>query len=142
MKEKKLSPKVGVGIMIFKDGKVLLGKRQGSHGAGEYAFPGGHLEYMESFADCAKREVMEETGLEIKNIRFQYLANVKKYAPKQYVHVGLTAHWVSNEPKNLEPEKNEGDWQWYSLSNLPKPIFEVCRLALEAYQTGKNYFDS
>ncbi len=38
-------PKVGVGVMILKDGKVLLTKRKGSHGAGMYSFPGGHLEY-------------------------------------------------------------------------------------------------
>ncbi len=56
-------PKVGVGVMILKDGKVLLGKRKGSHGQGEYAFPGGHLEHMESFADCAKREVADTSGL-------------------------------------------------------------------------------
>jgi hypothetical protein len=38
-----LYPRVGVGIMIFKDGKVLMGKRKGKHGAGEYAWPGGHF---------------------------------------------------------------------------------------------------
>ena len=48
-------PKVGVGVMVLKDGKVLLTRRKGSHGAGEYSFPGGHLEYMESFEDCARR---------------------------------------------------------------------------------------
>ena len=77
-------PKVGVGILIFKDGKILLHKRKGSHGAGEYAFPGGHLEYMESFEDCAKREIAEECGVEVVNIRFNYVANVAKYAPKHY----------------------------------------------------------
>ena len=56
MNEKDKKPKVGVGVMILKDGEILLGKRKGSHGEGEYAFPGGHLEYMESFSDCAKRE--------------------------------------------------------------------------------------
>ncbi len=50
-------PRVGIGVMVMKDGKVLLGKRKGSHGAGEYAWPGGHMEYMESFEDVAKREV-------------------------------------------------------------------------------------
>ncbi len=68
-------PKVGVGVMILKEGKVLLGKRKGSHGAGEYSFPGGHLEYMESFEDCARREIEEECGIKVKNLRFQYLTN-------------------------------------------------------------------
>lgn len=58
-------PKVGIGVMILKQGKVLLGMRKGSHGAGELAFPGGHLDYMESFEDCARRETREERGIEI-----------------------------------------------------------------------------
>jgi 8-oxo-dGTP diphosphatase len=35
-------PKVGVGVCIVKDNKVLLGKRKNSHGDGTWAFPGGH----------------------------------------------------------------------------------------------------
>ena len=133
-------PKVGVGVMILKDGKVLLGKRRGSHGDGEFAFPGGHLEYLESFAGCARREIKEECGIEIDNIRFQFLANVTKYAPKHYVHVGLLADWKSGEPELLEPEKSEF-WQWYDIGSPPSPVFEFCRLALEIYGTDKNYFD-
>ncbi len=134
------NPKVGVGIMILKDGKVLLGKRKGSHGQGEFAFPGGHLEYMESFADCVKRELAEECGIEVKNIRFQFVANVTKYAPKHYAHIGLLADWASGEPKILEPEKCEG-WGWYDFESLPKPMFLMCEMAIDAYKTGKNYYD-
>lgn len=133
--------KVGVGVMIFKDGKVLLGKRKGSHGQGEYAFPGGHLDYMESFAECAKREAMEETGIEIDEINFLLLANVKQYAPKHYVHLTVTAKWTSGEPKVLEPEKCEG-WDWYDLNQLPDPIFETCKKSFDSYATGKNYYDA
>lgn len=133
-------PKVGVGVMIIRDGRILLAKRKGSHGEGEFAFPGGHLEYMESFCECAKRETMEECGIEIKNIQFRFLANVVKYSPKHYVHVGLLADWKSGEPKVLEPDKSEF-WQWYDLDNLPKPIFEMCKLSIENYKSGKNYFD-
>jgi 8-oxo-dGTP diphosphatase len=100
--------KVGIGVMVIKDGKVLLGKRKGKHGAGEYAWPGGNFEYMESFEECAKREVMEETGMEIHNIRFLRLFNLKTYAPKHYVDIGLIADWKSGEPQLLEPEKCEG----------------------------------
>jgi len=139
MKEQN-KPKVGIGVMIFKDGKVLLGKRRGSHGEGEYAFPGGHLEYMESFEDCAKREVKEECGIYIKNIRFQFLANLTKYAPKHYAHIGLLADWDNGEPEVLETEKSES-WDWYEINNLPYPIFETAKIAIESYKTGKNYFD-
>ena len=137
---KKDRPKVGVGVMILKDGKVLLGKRKGSHGEGEYAFPGGHLEYMESFECCAKREIVEECNIEIENIRFQFLANVKKYAPLHYVHIGIIADWKNGESKLLEPEKSES-WDWYNLDNLPHPLFEMCGLAMESYRTEQNYFD-
>jgi 8-oxo-dGTP diphosphatase len=134
-------PKVGVGVMILKDGKVLLGKRKGSHGAGEYAWPGGHFEYMESFEQCAKREVQEETGMEIRNIRFLRLLNLKEYAPKHYVDIGLVADWKSGEPKIMEPEKVEG-WDWYDINNLPKPLFATLPTYIEAYKTGKNFWDS
>ncbi len=41
-------PKVGLGVLIFKDGKVLLGKRKGAHGEGTWCPPGGHLEFGET----------------------------------------------------------------------------------------------
>ena len=127
--------------MIIKNGKVLLGKRKGSHGLGEYAWPGGHMEYMESFEQCAKREVKEETDMEIQNIRFLRLMNLKEYAPKHYVDIGLCADWKSGNPKIMEPEKTEG-WDWYNMNNLPNPLFATLPSYFEAYKTGKNYFDS
>lgn len=138
--EQNNKPKVGIGIMIFKDGKILFGRRKGSHGAGEYSFPGGHLEYMESFEDCARREIAEECGIEVKNLRFQSLANVTKYNPKHYVHIGFLADWESGEPKVLEPEKCES-WNWYGLDELPQPLFEMCKMAIENYKSGVNYQD-
>lgn len=132
--------KVGIGAMVFKDGKILLAKRKGSFGAGEYAFPGGHLEYMESFADCAKREIAEECGIEVENIRFQFVRNDATYAPKHFVHIGLMADWKAGEPQVLEPEKSES-WGWYDLDDLPTPLFDFCRIAIESYRSKQHYFD-
>jgi len=140
MESENQGPKVGIGVMIFKDGKVLLGKRKGSHGRGEYAFPGGHLEYLESFGDCARRETREEAGIEIKNIKLLCVSNIAVYKPKHYVDIGIIADWEKGEPKVLEPGKRES-WEWYDLDNIPEPLFYVCRLYLEAHKTGKNYFD-
>ena len=131
---------VGVGVMIFKDGKVLIGKRVGNYAAGEYCFTGGKLEYMESFEDCAKRETREEAGIEIKNIRFNCLSNVTAYAPKHFVDVELIADWESGEPKVMEPDKLV-EWKWYGLNEVPDPLFKFCVNAFEAHKTGKNFFD-
>jgi 8-oxo-dGTP diphosphatase len=133
-------PLVGVGVLVMKDGKLLLGKRRNAHGAGEYASPGGHLEYGESFEACARREVLEETGLELGEIRFLRLLNTTRYAPRHYVDVSLVADWKSGEPQNLEPEKLEG-WGWYALDALPSPLFEMLHTSVEALKTGQPFFD-
>ncbi|MCX5774664.1 MAG: NUDIX domain-containing protein [Fusobacteria bacterium] len=44
-------PKVGVGILIIKEDKVLFGKRENAYGDGAWSFPGGHLEFNESFEE-------------------------------------------------------------------------------------------
>jgi len=134
-------PKIGVGVMVFRDGKVLMHQRNdSSHGVNEYSLPGGHLEYMESFENCAKREVKEESGLEIKNIRFICVSNIKKYAPKHYITIGVAADWVVGEPLNLEPDRG-GDWQWYDLDSLPSPIFEMSKMIVDGYRKGLTYYD-
>lgn len=136
---KELRPKVGIGVMVFKEGKVLLGKRKNSHGSGEYAWPGGHLEFNESMVDCAIREVKEETGIEIENVKFLRLMNAKMYQ-KHYADISFTADWKAGEALVLEPEKCEG-WGWYNLDSLPSPLFETIQTTLEAYKTGKVFFD-
>lgn len=131
---------VGIGVMIFKKGKVLLARRKGSHGEGEYGFPGGHLEYGESFAQCARRETMEECGVDIHDVRFLFTANILDYMPKHYVHIGLTAQWKSGQPTIKEPDKSES-WNWHSLDSLPEPLFKVCRMAFESYSSGNRCYD-
>ena|SRR3989344_2747540 len=137
---KELRPKVGIGVMVFKDGKVLLGKRKNSHGAGEYAWPGGHLEFHESMIECAIREVKEETGMEIQNVKFLRIMNFI-IPEKHYADISFSADWKSGEPQTLEPEKCEG-WKWYNLDSLPSPLFGTMETSIEAYKTGKTFFDN
>jgi len=125
-------PQVGIGVMVMREGKVLLGKRKGSHGAGEYAWPGGHLEAMESFADCAAREVMEETGMSIGPISLVRVLNLTAYAPKHYVDLAFAAEWKGGEPEVREPDKVES-WDWYDVAQpFPEPLFAGVASAIAA----------
>ncbi len=119
----KKRPKVGLGVIIRKDGKVLLGKRKNSHGDGCWQFPGGHLEYAEGFEECAVREVAEETGIKIKNIKFITITNdIFAKEDKHYITIYMIADWDSGEPEVLEPENAE-KWGWYSWKDMPRPLF-------------------
>ena len=133
--------KVGIGVTIYKDGKILLGKRKSAHAGGEYASPGGHLEFGESFEECAKRETMEEAGIQIKNVQFMLLGNLTDYPGKHYVQISLTADWESGEPVVTEENSYES-WGWYSLDNLPQPLFKSNAFLLERLNNGRIYFDS
>jgi len=141
MSERQL-PKVGVMVLILKDGKTLLGKRKGGLIAAEmYANPGGHLELGESIFECAIRETKEEAGIEIKNIRFASISNVTKLPPYHYVVIDLIADWKSGEARVCEEDKCY-DWDWYSLDALPSPLTPATADVIEAYRTGRAMFDS
>jgi 8-oxo-dGTP diphosphatase len=132
-------PKIGTGVMIWKDGKVLLGKRKGSHGAGTYSFPGGALDYGETLEACLRREVKEECGLEIENLKFVCISDELDHMPKHFINIVFRADWKSGEPTIMEPDKSE-NWDWYPFEHLPEPLFVKTREAIEAYQKGINYF--
>ena len=132
--------RVGTNVLIFKEGKILLGKRIGGFGTNTYQTPGGHLEYMESAEECLRRETREEAGIEIKNVKFLFAMNFRAYAPRHYAHFGFTANWESGEPIDGEPDKCT-DWKWYDLDNIPQPLFRGTEISLEAYRTGKTFFD-
>lgn len=118
-----IHPRVGVGVIIRKNNKVLLGKRKGSHGEGAWAFPGGNLEFKESFEECVKREVFEETSLQVENIKFVTLTNdIFEKENKHYITVFMVCDYKSGDVKVMEPDKCE-KWDWFEWGNLPQPLF-------------------
>jgi len=123
MIETKTRPLVGVGVLVFKEGKLLLGRRQSSHGAATWTPPGGHLEMNESPEDCAKRETREEAGIAIKNlVRGPYTNDVFREEKKHYVTLFISCEYASGELAGLEPDKTT-DWDWFDFANLPSPLF-------------------
>tara|TARA_Y100000310_G_C19992848_1_gene494906 strand:+ start:60 stop:470 length:411 start_codon:yes stop_codon:yes gene_type:complete len=116
-------PRVGIGVILIKDGKILVGKRKNSLGDGTWSFPGGHLELNESIEECAKRELREETGLELKNILLGPVTNdIFEEEKKHYLTLYLIAEHDSGEPTVLEPDSCS-EWKWVDWYNMPKPLF-------------------
>jgi 8-oxo-dGTP diphosphatase len=116
-------PKVGIGVIIIKDNKILLGKRKNAHGEGSWCYPGGHLEFGESWEECSRREVREEVGIEIKNLRFGTITNdIFKNEQKHYITISMISDFEFGEVQLMEPDKCE-QWEWFEWGNLPSPLF-------------------
>jgi ADP-ribose pyrophosphatase YjhB (NUDIX family) len=61
--------------------------------------PGGHLEHGESWEECARREILEETGLVVRDVRFLTATNdVFAAEGKHYVTIFMTCHTVDDDP--------------------------------------------
>ncbi|KAL7949643.1 NUDIX hydrolase domain-like protein [Trichoderma barbatum] len=126
-------PRVGVAAVIQNgDGKFLVGKRKGSHGAGSWQFPGGHLEFAEDLIECAQRETQEETALDVKGTGVITITNDvfeadNNQAKKHYITIFVKCVMTKLDavPELTEPEKCEG-WHWKSWEEL-KEIDEAAK---------------
>ncbi|MFA6005444.1 MAG: NUDIX domain-containing protein [Patescibacteria group bacterium] len=109
--------------------KVLLGKRKNSYRSGTFGLPGGRLELKESLQDCGTRELIEETGLRSKTLR--YVGVVRELQEKfNFIHFVFLCDSYEGSPSLTEPEKCEG-WEWFLLENLPENILPGHKAALD-----------
>lgn len=131
-------PRIGVGVCLLKDGKILLGKRINAHGQGAWAFPGGHLEFGETVSACARREVEEETGLQITNIRRgPYTEDFFLAENRHYITIIMIADWRAGKPELREPHKCE-QWAWFEWDHLPQQLFATFANLVKADINLKN----
>ena len=129
-------PLVGIGIIVEKDGKILIGKRLSGHGSGTYSILGGHLEFGETFEKCAIRETEEEAGVEIEKLSLVSINNDIAYE-KHYVSIGVHAFWKSGEPTNKEEAIKE--WNWVDPHALPEPMFPHSKKVVENWLSHTIY---
>lgn len=132
--------KAGIGIILLRDGKIIIGKRINSM-APKYSIPGGHLELGESFEEAAIRETKEETGLIIKNPKVISVCNNLETFKQEQIHfvsIILLATEFLGEPINVEPNKCLG-WDWYDPRDLPQPHFDASEQGIRCFLENKFY---
>ena len=96
-------PIVGIGIVVIKYDSVLLVRRGKPPNMGAWTLPGGAQEVGETTEQAARRELMEETGIEVgplhfaatvDNIRHDETGRVRFH----YTIIDFAARWVAGEP--------------------------------------------
>ena len=139
--------KLVVYVFLQREGRLLLGKRKNAFGAGHYSTPAGHIEKGETVLDCAKRELLEETGIDVDVDGFEFLGVrlLKPYAidgvtADPYVAFAVTPKGWTGEPKTMEPEKNEG-WEWHPIGKLPEPMFPPVEMLMECVKNSASFID-
>lgn len=138
---------VGFGVMMLRDGKVLLGKRHEDpekadselHGEGTWTMPGGKLEFQETPEQGAIREVMEETGMKIEHsdIKLVSLSN-DMVSDAHFVTLGFLCENCIGEPSVMEPDEIT-EWKWFKLDALPEKVFFPSAKVIKNYLSGEIY---
>jgi ADP-ribose pyrophosphatase YjhB (NUDIX family) len=122
------NPMPGVAVAIRDGERVLLGKRRyDAHPGGAWALPAGFIEFDEDFLTAARREVREETGLEVHvtgvlNVSSNYL-NERLHA----LVIVVTAVPIGGD---LHPGDELVELGWFPLADLPTLAYEADRALL------------
>jgi len=154
-----MHPRVGVGVILFNEkSEILVGKRKGSHGAGQWALPGGALEWGETSRECALRETQEEVGIDLLHETTTSSENV--FSPEDddeekgsifhacECQIDEKNHWITlfalfyvgeglrGRERTMEPHKCEG-WFWKKPSDINGPMFAPLKKLLESGKLEK-----
>jgi len=148
MKKENKKVGAGIGVILIRDGKILLGMRHldpdkadsAFRSAGEWCLPGGKLDFGETLEEGAIREVKEETGITITNPQVISVHNFKN-EHAHFVTVGLIVRKWSGEAKVMEPDEITR-WQWFSLKKLPYPRYFPSFGVINNYLKNKFYTKS
>ncbi len=134
--------KIGIGVMLLDDDKILLGHRAtnkkdtgGIYETDCWALPGGKQEYNETFFEGAKREVKEETNLDIDKLELFGAADDIQ-PDRHYITMHVIAREFSGKLKVMEPG-SEDEWRWFSLDKLPDNLYSPSEKFIKAYLESK-----
>ncbi len=124
---------LAAGPVIIEDGKVLLNRSRTKDGTQRdvFMFPGGKVEDLDApLEDTAKREVMEELGIEIEILRPLKTLMVKRIDRDGYA---ILVHYLAKRIGDVQGGEDTVEWQWFDIRNLPETVTPNVREVVCAY---------
>jgi NAD+ diphosphatase len=117
-------------IVLVHDGNRALLTRQPHWPAGRYGLVAGFVEAGESLEACARREVLEETGVEVDEVTY---AGSQPWPFPHQLMVGFTARYVRGEARPCDGELE--DVRWFDVHTMPQlpPRMSIARSMLDAF---------
>ncbi len=126
-----LDPKVGAGVLIAKDRKILLVRRSVEPAIGKWTLPAGFVEGDEDPRTTAARECLEETGLEVQIVELLDVIHGREHSSGASIVIIYTGEILGGE---LEARDDADAAEFFTLTDLPPLAFEATRVAIEGWQ--------
>jgi 8-oxo-dGTP diphosphatase len=129
-------------LVLIKDGKVLMVRRQNSGWSdGDYDLVAGHVDGNEYLATALARETEEEIGItfDTKQAKLVHLSHF--IGDKEYLNAAFRVDEWQGEPRIMEPHKHS-DLRWFPLSDLPENITPATKAILSSYAKGEMYSET
>jgi 8-oxo-dGTP diphosphatase len=125
--------KVSAGVLVERDGKVLLVRRRMGPRQGTWSFPAGFVEFGEEPAEAAVRECYEETGLEVEITGLLAIAGPDPDGMASIV-IAYKARVVGGEPR---PGDDADQIGFFGPDELPPLAFRATRAALDKWHDSQ-----
>ena len=110
---------LSIDAVIIKDKKILLIKRGLDPYKGFWATPGGYVGWDETIEETVKREVKEETCLDVSNLIFVGVYSSPKRHPKQVINV---VYLVEVKNGKVRVSDDAVDARWFSINKIPNEL--------------------
>ena len=129
-------PAVTADSVVFCNGSdglsVLLIERANDPFKGCWAFPGGFMDMEENAEDCAKRELMEETGMEVRSL--EYIGTFSEVNRDPRGRTITIAYYAVVEKSDVIGADDASRAKWFPIDSIPSLAFdheEILRTAIK-----------